>query len=298
VRSVDFNQFLPVLASSNLFLLGLALLTVILTLGLKIWRWKILLNNFGLTPSWGSISRAYLAGQAANILLPMRGGDVVRLGYVIPQKAERAAEWVTSVVVEKYVDLVLLALMLAVMSTHLPVGLLGQSDNHYIYSAVLATLVVLMVLVSGPKVWLWVRKCLGENSSGWREKLGDLVERWFEASRWLRSPSRFLPLIGLSLLIWGIMWSTNVLVLSALGAPEPIWAGLATLLVVYVALVPALMPGNIGPFYFFAGLALAPYGAAEQTRLAFVVWLHALVTLPPLVAGGLVLLFSKGGKYV
>lgn len=62
-----------------------------------------------------------------------------------------------------------------------------------------------------------------------------------------------------------------------------------------IGLLPAWMPGNIAPFYFFATLGLLPFNTPLNLGLAFVVILHAVVTLPVLLLGGLPLLFH-GGK--
>ena len=59
------------------------------------------------------------------------------------------------------------------------------------------------------------------------------------------------------------------------------------LVLVYIGLFPALMPGNVGPFYFFAGLALVPFGVLHEQAIIFAVVLHAIVTIPPLLAGAI-----------
>jgi uncharacterized membrane protein YbhN (UPF0104 family) len=66
-------------------------------------------------------------------------------------------------------------------------------------------------------------------------------------------------------------------------------AGLV-LVLVYIGLIPALMPGNLGPFYFFASFALLPFGTDRDQAVTYAVILHAIVTLPALLAGGIGLL--------
>jgi uncharacterized membrane protein YbhN (UPF0104 family) len=58
-----------------------------------------------------------------------------------------------------------------------------------------------------------------------------------------------------------------------------------------VGLLPAVAPGNIGPFHFFATLALVPFAVPFDQALAFAILLHAVVTLPPFLLGGAVLLW-------
>ena len=91
-------------------------------------------------------------------------------------------------------------------------------------------------------------------------------------------------------MIWGLMWSTNLLLFKSLGLYLGGTAGGLVLVLVYIGLFPALMPGNIGPFYFFARLALLPIGIIQDQAVVFAVLLHAIVTLPPLLGGAVGLL--------
>jgi hypothetical protein len=81
------------------------------------------------------------------------------------------------------------------------------------------------------------------------------------------------------------MWLTNLLVFKSLGLPLGLTAAGLVLILVYIGLIPALMPGNIGPFYFFARQAVMPFGILTDEAILFAVVLHAIVTLPALLAG-------------
>jgi uncharacterized membrane protein YbhN (UPF0104 family) len=113
----------------------------------------------------------------------------------------------------------------------------------------------------------------------------DWVDRWVQASQWLRNPRKVYPAVLLTVLIWGVMWVTNLLLFKSLDLPLGGTAGGLVLILVYVGLLPALMPGNIGPFYFFARLAILPFGIINDQAFIYAVVLHAIVTLPPLLGG-------------
>ena len=93
------------------------------------------------------------------------------------------------------------------------------------------------------------------------------------------------------------MWLTNLLLFKSLGIPLGGTAAGLVLILVYVGLLPALMPGNIGPFYFFARLALLPFGIIHDQAFVFAVILHAIVTLPALL-GGVIGLLVRPGRQV
>ena len=85
---------------------------------------------------------------------------------------------------------------------------------------------------------------------------------------------------------------TNLLCLQVLGMTPDLKSSFMVLVLIYVGIAPALMPGNVGPFYFFARLGLSPISPTEQMRTAFAMLLHALVTLTPLVCAGIYLWMS------
>jgi hypothetical protein len=53
------------------------------------------------------------------------------------------------------------------------------------------------------------------------------------------------------LVIWCLMWATNLLIFKGVYLAVDFVMGGLVLVLVYIGLIPALMPGNIGPFYFF-----------------------------------------------
>ena len=118
----------------------------------------------------------------------------------------------------------------------------------------------------------------------------DLFDGWMENSQWLRNPRQVFPGVLLTIVIWGVMWSTNLLLFRSFGFALGGTAAGLVLVTVYVGLFPALMPGNVGPFYFFAQLSLVPFGIIHDQAVAFAIVLHAIVTLPPLLGGALGLL--------
>src|SRR4030042_5675893 len=106
----------------------------------------------------------------------------------------------------------------------------------------------------------------------------------------MRNPRQVFPGVLLTILIWGVMWLTNLLLFESLALPLGGTAAGLVLILVYVGLLPALLPGNIGPFYFFARLALLPFGILHDQAFVFAMILHFIVTLPPLLGGALGLL--------
>jgi len=259
---------------------------------LKIWRWSTLLNNFGLGMPLKRISEAYLAGQAANILLPIRGGELIRIGMLGKADASSLARIAGTIAVEKFLDLLALTgLAILVLPSLRSIG------SHYIPQG-LAIFTVAAIAFLGvyvfwaPRLWPILKNKTQGSHSRWIVRGAEVIGQFVESSVWLRDWRKISSSLLITLVIWCLMWATNLLAFrSVYLRADPLMAGLV-LVLVYIGLIPALMPGNIGPFYFFAQLALRAFAIPFEQALAFAILLHAVVTLPVLVIGGVILLLS------
>lgn len=264
----------------------IAVCAVLVGLALKLWRWVIFVRNYQIKASYWRLFSAYFLGQAVNIVLPFRGGELVRLGYFAGEP-KLLPDVISSIALEKYLDLLGLTVCAILVSLQFSLENILNVRGWLLPLTGLLTLCFLAAVVFGPSLWGTLRT--------WRRlpiRLADGVERWIQVSRWLRNPRQVLPGVWLTGLIWGVMWVTNVFLFKGLRLPLGGTAAGLVLILVYIGLLPALMPGNIGPFYFFARLALLPFGVLSDQALVFAVLLHFIVTLPALLAGAIGLLVS------
>ncbi len=118
-------------------------------------------------------------------------------------------------------------------------------------------------------------------------------DRFVAGLEQLRRGGGFGLVILLTLVSWIMMYATNMATLYSLGLSVPPQAGLLVLVLVFIGILPRLMPGQVGPFYFFARLALEQFGVDPATSTAYAVLLHAFFVLPPLVGAGIYLLTSR-----
>ncbi len=253
----------------------------------------MLLRNYQLRiPSMQLIS-AFFLGQAANILLIIRGGEVVRVSTAHLPGEDDWVEITATIAIEKYLDLLILVLMMVAMSANLPALALETMGSLYPWVVIL-TIVLFFAVIFGPLLW---RKFFPkEIKKPWLQKVRYRIEQFVQASLWLRDPRRFLPTLGVTLLIWAVMAITNLLVFQSLSIDQSWSAALLVLILVYIGVLPALMPGNLGPFTFFAQLALIPFAVSNELAVAFAVILYVIVTIPPLIIAGILMLFSTVHK--
>jgi uncharacterized membrane protein YbhN (UPF0104 family) len=112
----------------------------------------------------------------------------------------------------------------------------------------------------------------------------------------LRSPSRLLVLLALSMLTWafeGAVFATVAAAIHTTTSPLAPWFSLGT--GTLATLIPS-SPGYVGTFDYFAAQGLEAYGAAPEVAVAFALTVHA-VLWAPLTAAGLLYLILHGRRF-
>lgn len=287
VRGIHWDNLISGMRSADLIWLIVAILSVGVGLALKLLRWAVLLENYQIKVGFSKVFSAYFVGQAVNIILPFRGGELVRTGYFVADDKKVLPEIVSTILIEKYMDLIALTVCGMFVSIKFSLDSILNLRGLFIPLSLGVSIALFAAIIIGPTVWRKVRE--KQPGSNW---LTRMLDQWLITSQWLLKPKNLAPTVLLTVLIWGVMWSTNLLLFRSLALSLGGTAAGLVLVSVYIGLLPALMPGNIGPFYLFARLALLPYGVADNQAVIFSIILHAIVTLPPLLIGGLGLLIA------
>jgi glycosyltransferase 2 family protein len=259
---------------------------------LRITRWWLLVNAVGPGVPWTTCATALLTSTAANNLLPLRFGDVIRV-TAFPALGLGPARLAGTLITERLLDLWSL-LGIAAIATRLLVGPLAPP---LLLTAIWVAWVVaggiLLVLASqdldGPKRWL----------RGWKSRPVQAVTRVIDdvhaAMRRGASGSTLLFAMSLSLGAWLLEGSAFAIVLLAV-VPDAPWElgwpsmGIATL----STLVPAA-PGFVGTFHAAAMQPILWVGVDSAPAAAYAVLVHAVVWLPVTVAGAAIGLIALIG---
>ena len=292
VRGVDWSQLSNTFKTVNpLWLVG-GFISMISGLLLKIYRWVILMNKFGLSIPFRRVGEAYFFGQVVNILLPTRGGDVVRLGIVSARDPAIIPHVTATIALEKFIDLVALVFIALGVATYLPPEASLWLRQWLLPSSGLGLLAISVIIFLGPQLWKKIEQKLSQFAHPWILRGVELIDKFVVSSLWLRNVSNLLPLIGITILIWLMMLLNSLILFRALSLNVPITAGGLVLVLGYIRTALQLPPGSVGPFYFFAQLGVTTFGADSETALVFAIMLHALVTLTPIIASGVLLATS------
>lgn len=260
---VDRGALAEAVRAARPMWLGVAAASVILSLSAVVWRWWLLLDRPGrgahAQAPWAVLASATLAAQMANIVMPFRLGDGVRivaasqtLGLGLPRAASAA-------VIERLADVIALGVIAA-------------------------------ALVLGGVVPQWARTAL--LSSSWRAAgvvvaalIGVAVVIWFGARRISALPD-------MTSLRWAIIGSmavpassalTNLLVFRAFDLPVPATAALLLMVVLQVGTSIVTVPGGLGVSQLLTVKTLAIWNVLPADALAFSLVLYAVANVPKLV---------------
>ena len=287
-RGIELNAISAELNQANLTWVSLAFLTVLATTALKVLRWRSLFLD-SQRPTLSSLTAALLVGQLLNALLPARLGDIGRAYAISAKQDTNAATAIGTVASEKTFDIVML--MISVIATTATTRLPYWLDISLLGIAAFGVLTMtLIALIPDQRIVAW--------SEGWVRKLPRTLTQRLTAVLLrakaglaaLRTPS--MALIGLvwSFLIWTLATTTNYLLFLAFDLQLSFGAALMLLIILHLGIAPPSSPGRLGVFHALTVAGLAMLGIEQSVSLAYATVLHALVYLPQIVPGALLLI--------
>jgi len=247
---INWNLLITTLSAVKPGWLIAAGLSVIVSLGLKVVRWYMLLRNYGIKVTFIQTASSFCLGQAANIVLPMRGGEVVRFGWLRSQQDRGTAEIVTTIGIEKVLDLAFFLTISFLITAYIPIQEIQKNVIGLAIGGLFLTIALFVAIWLMPHVWQANRGKIESKVPVRFKSIAAGFDRWMSESKLIRQPKYLFPVFGITLLIWIVMTITNLMLFKAFGLPALVVAGALVLVGIYVGVLPALMPGNIGPFYF------------------------------------------------
>jgi uncharacterized protein (TIRG00374 family) len=288
---LDWPAAVAAFAAAHWSLVALAAALALASLGLRAWRWRLLLGTAA--PPAGPLLTTYCMGAAMGLLVPA-SGEVARAWLLGRGTALRTSYLLGCAAVEKLLDVAaVLALLTVGLGQAARLDGLGGRATGVVLAILIAAAVLLLLLARArrgglaPPAWLpsalaqaWTRLSLALLQAGLQFAAG--------AAAVARLPRpQQAAILGLTLLIWATACLVTVLALVAfgLGADWTIAAVLYGALLLGLS-VPAA-PGALGTFELVAVAVLQAFGRPLAASAAFAVGFHVLTFTPPLVAGAL-----------
>jgi uncharacterized membrane protein YbhN (UPF0104 family) len=259
--------------------LALAVLANLASLAAHAARWRAVLHTPTVRVRWRDTIVALVAGFAASIVLPARGGDLVRAHLL----ARRAGLHTSSVVVASGLDYVVgtvafvILLAALVASAPLPAWV---TRTLWITAAAVAVAAAAAWALS-PRTRTWAASGHG---------FGGFVNRLRAGLHAVRSPSALLVAGAWAVAGWTAETLIALATLAALGLPATFVNATIAVVAASGAAALGIGPGNAGSFELATQLALGGVGVAPEPALAFAVAFHLVHLVPVAVLGGAMLL--------
>lgn len=294
VRGVNWDETLAALAGAKyLMILPIAVVGIYI-LYVRAQRWRFFLRRLG-DPRMRTLVAATNIGFMANMVLPLRAGEVIR--PVLASRRERLplSGVLATVFLERLFDMFSVLLLLGLTMILLPVSDRVRDWGITVTAGAIVTAAALGVASwQQDRVLAWFRRLLRFVPAALGPRLDSFATGFLRAVSVLDSPGAFVRASAVSLYIWALIGVTNALGLLAFDLDVPLVTGaIAITPIVSLAVSVPSAPGFIGAYQLGCILALAIFGVSESNAMAYSIVMN-LTTFIACVGAGMYSLWSEG----
>ncbi|MEO2169682.1 MAG: lysylphosphatidylglycerol synthase transmembrane domain-containing protein [bacterium] len=270
VADVEFGRFVEDFADASFLWVLPMVFSAVLAMVLRAWRWREILTTLAplkKTPVFDATNIGFMG----NMILPLRAGEVLKPLVVAHAGEISAPAAFASVALERICDMLMLGILGVVAVVLVPQGEFLRAQLPAMLAVVGGVLVILVVTVYLSD-WL-------EQQFDW---IADRLPAFFahivreggrgglQALSGLSQPRMFVRVLGLSLLVWLAAAGGFMAAAMALHIDAPLVAlGIATAVVVAVAVSIPSAPGFIGVFWAGSEIALSLFGVDKSMGFTF-----------------------------
>ncbi|MHC1588552.1 MAG: flippase-like domain-containing protein [Methermicoccaceae archaeon] len=284
LRSVDALAVAHTLLSAHLPMLALASVLYASSYLVRGARYSRVLSSVGVRLSVLFLSEVVYISQLANLVLPMRLGDISRMYVLKKTKSVSLPDGFSSVAIERIYDVLAIGLI-AVLA------LLGVSTAHewmvYLSIAALGISFAFVLILYA----LAHSRTLSERLAHGLPLLTEPVLKIVaDVSRSSTTPTTFASLMLFSLAIWLFDIATCVLVLMGLGVSASLWLVALAVAIANIVKVVPFTPGGIGQYEVALAAVLVLGGFSPVLCVSAAILDHLMKNVITLVVGGVVFL--------
>jgi uncharacterized membrane protein YbhN (UPF0104 family) len=277
IQAIDLGQLWSQIRRLKVGWLTLAVICDLLAYLAQGLRWRLLITPVGDLPIL-SATRALFAGLFVNEILPLRPGEVLRAWLAAREMGRSPVQIVPSVVVERLIDGVWLAVGLLLLAHFVPLP---------------------ARLSSAVRVFVIVMVCLLAVATVLHRLLTRLrLERRWHVAQHLRFVPDNLPVAGAWVTSGAMIvlqalsfWFTMKACPIGLSLPE----AFGVLLIVRIGTVIPGAPANLGTYQFAAVLGLMLFGVSREIAAPFSMILFTVLTAPLWLLGSIAMVQTGVG---
>lgn len=292
-RGVHVRQVGKALGDAEYLWLVPAIGAIVASIGLRAVRWRLLFYpRAGLR--LGSVFGTMNVGYLVNDLLPLRLGEVVRAYLLHQVEGVTTAHALSTVAVERVLDLVVTLLFLAVVMpfVSLPAGFNGPAVAIVAAVAVTALAFMLLAGTRQEQVHRLGRLVTRRLPAPLAERLHELLDSVLGGFAVLSHPLIALRVAWLSAAIWLLAAAGLYFTMFAFHLNLAPSAPIFVLALVSLSFVVPASPGYVGVFEWTVKTALAAFSVREVDATSYALVAHVVAFVPPMLLGAVYLVRS------
>ena len=290
LRQINLNEAQKALQSVRPWYLLLAVATYFVDVGVRTWRWGVLLRPVKLI-RWRRLYPVTIIGYMGNMLLPARLGELLRAA-VLGRREGVASAGLGTIATERVLDGFTAIAILLFTSRFLPRPdwlVTALTTVTILFVAALVALVFALVFRDG--VMTLLTRLFGRFP--WAQRPIRWAGEFLDGLQALRSPAILFTAIVIGLLAWSCSALQYYWVFRAFDLPlGPLAAYFAVAAVGLSTMVPAA-PGYVGTFEFAGVAVLGAAGVPPAEAFSVTVVVH-LLQIIPVACVGLFFLWRAG----
>jgi uncharacterized protein (TIRG00374 family) len=287
-RGLDWQLVSQTVAAVHQAWVAVAVIGVVAVALAKAARWGALYRLFECRPSYGSLFWGLMAAQAVNLIIPIRLGELIRLGWM-KQVGQSGTITLSTIVIEKVIDLLvagLMAMSLVALAVA-PSWLRSQASSMFLISL---TLILGLILIWRLRVRLgrWLAHGPGWANrlpARWQERSVRVADSMLAALSAMADWYSLLPVLWWTMIVWLLSLLTILALFAAFKLHLPIVAAVLIMLAVSFVSIPPSPPALVGAMQMIAVLVLGQYDVARPVAVGFGSMLSVVTVAPLLVLG-------------
>ncbi|HEY7490862.1 MAG TPA: lysylphosphatidylglycerol synthase transmembrane domain-containing protein [Candidatus Tectomicrobia bacterium] len=292
LSQVNLHQLVAALRSAHYPLLLLAAVLQVSTLLVRARRWQYLFEPIQPMRVLPLLS-ATAVGFLANMVLPAHAGEVVR-AYVLSRRENLSAMTVlTTIVVERVMDIVAMLLILLAVLVFANIRLELIPATVHLKTVGYVCLLAGVGLVGGlwffrsqlARVLQTLSGCLAMLPQPWQLRLRTTWASFVLGLQVFRSGRHVVAMCVLSILLWSMVAFSNVCVFYAFELRLPFIAAFLVLGMQMLGVTIPAAPGFIGTYHAAVVAGLAVFEVATELALSMAIVMHATFFFPFLLIG-------------
>jgi uncharacterized protein (TIRG00374 family) len=280
LRRVDLHQLGSTLASVNLWILSLCVLTKGAVFSLGATRSRVFLKPLR-NYSFAECFTPVLGGFVTDNIFPFRLGELVRIDLLARAGGISRSSTVAVAALERLLDLVSFLIVFAIVVPLLAIDLSGDPRLAWGLGAILGALLAIGWLVANPSVFprfiVFFSRPFSARVQAWLFEKAQRFVDGFSALRSSRAVAEALALTFLSRLV-GML--TIQCWFWAFGLDLPLYAPLIVMVFLSIGTMIPSSPGFIGTYHVACAYALELLGVEPAMAASVAIAGHFMATVP------------------